>query len=393
MNKSKLEEILELGFPRGLMSDERLQLQNGEQLGKPWVEGRLGQGMYHAYLYIHPFSEGKRRYCDVSEETHWFETSERANLLDESARKLNLPFRFGTYYTTTSLFHDIVNDTCKTLEQAHNRLDEIKQFGSEIAYNVEMVSNFYSTIIDSIESKTKSVEATRYSKDILRKAMEEIEAETDEEVKERFKKEIEGVKGIIEHTDIRKINAKIKKDEDVSIFDEMKLEGNEYHIADLFKDAYQRFNKGDDLYDVGIVVEGLNIIDNLRTTTQTNQRKLMEKRLGKIDVFLDRAESFIEMPGLIGKNQGFEIVYTALKGQVVDQLVRGRIGLVVRDDTNFYGAEQFFDEKIDYYSSKFGIDPEPVKNKIAKETVTEIVNLTSSHVKDDVLNAQLSTHE
>ncbi len=393
MEGKKLEQILKSGFPKGLMSDERLKLQHGEQVIKTWIEDHIGRGMYHAYMFVYPHAEGKQRYCDVSEQTHWVETAERAHLLDESARDQDLSFRFGTFYTTTALFHDIVNDTCKDLGQACERLDQIKQFGSEIAYNVEVVSNIYSKIIDSIERTTKGVEATGYSKDILRKAIETIEAKTEEKVKERFENEIGKSKEIIENVNIQKINKKIRADGDVSIFDEMKLEGNKYHVADLFSDAYLRFTQCDDLYDVSIFVESLNIIDNLRTATQTNQVKVMKKILGKIDTFLERADDFVDMPEMIGKNQGFEIAHTALKAQVIDQLIRGRMGLVVRDDTNFYEAESFFDKKIEHYSTKFEINPDPIKMKIAKETVTEIVKLTGEPVNEDVLPGYLATSE
>ena len=147
----------------------------------------------------------------------------------------------------------------------------------------------------------------------------------------------------------------------------MKSRAYGLYIDDIFDDACERHELGEEGYDVGVIVKGMDNIDNLRTMGL--DVPVMEKTLGKIEAFLRCAEKFKGYISSMGEeNEGFLTVYGALKEQLVEQTIARRLAAGLLNDSRYVHTLSYLDGKINDYTTRFGIDSVPIAKRLHEQT-------------------------
>ena len=340
---------------RRVMTPTREKLYRGELLTREEAEEFSGEGTSDAYLYAHKAAEGLLRRCGNVAISHMVEVGERAKNLD-----------FGFVYVAVALLHDAVEDKSKVIKDAYKLAEGIgTKFDDEIARNVAAITNHYAILIGGIERLAIGTPATG-SNDALLDALDMLRTEAGDGVIAGFDGHFSGLGAIIRDLDIGKVNEKISRDDKYSIFDELKSRAYWLYIADIFSDAVERYERGEKWYDVGVIVKGIDNIDNLRTMGL--DVPVMEKTLSKIETFLRHAEGFKDFLSSGGEeNEGFLVVYGALKEQLVEQVIARRLALGQLNDTRYDHSLAYLKEKIEDYTARFGIDPAPIIKRLQEQ--------------------------
>ena len=351
------ERIAEEFHVPKVMTETRRKLYEGELLTIEEAEGFLGEGTFEAYFYAHTAVEGLWRRCGNVAISHMVEVGERANSLD-----------FGFVYVIANLLHDAVEDKSNVIKDAYEWAEDIRaRFGNEAARNVATITNHYAVLIEDIERITIGTPVTGYTNNILLGVLESMRADAGESISTRFERHFSRLGGIIRELNIDEINKKISRDNRYSIFDEMKSRAYGLYIDDIFDDARERHELGEEGYDVGVIVKGMDNIDNLRT--MGIDVPVMEKTLGKIEAFLRRAEKFKGYISSMGEeNEGFLTVYGALKEQLVEQTIARRLAAGLLNDSRYVHTLSYLDGKINDYTTRFGIDSVPIAKRLHEQT-------------------------
>lgn len=333
-------------------------------LDKDWNRDASEAPIWEVYEYAHEAVIGRKRKCGNAEISHEFEVGGRAHDLG-----------FGYVYTATGLLHDTIEAKSEEegIGSVPGLVEDIKKkkfggniTGDKIAYNVATLSNYYSILIKQWGNLITKTPSGKYTKKALREGLNYIKDDVEEDILTDFNKQFGTLDSLINELDINDVNRKIREDHTYSIVDDFKLRAYEQYTVDIFKDTTEQFLKGEvETYDIGIVVKGLDGIDNLRTMGES--KLVMEKTLYKIETFLDYAEGFLDNPSLRdAKHEKFLTAYEALKDQLIEQLIVRRDSLKILPDTRYIPIREFVDGKINEYSARFDIDAKLIEKLVRK---------------------------
>ena len=312
--------------------------------------------------------KGRERDCGNSEISHSVEVGVRAD-----------DFYFPFLYVAGGVMHETLEVKCEEegISSVPGILKEVKKkkfggeyLGDKLSEFVEVDSNLYGIPVEQWGHLIKTTPSGRYTKKAMLQGLDDLREYTSEDILSRFDKQFIALEDTIKHSDINEINNMVKERRSYSIVKDFKLRLYENYIADIFKDASRRLldEKDYDTYDVGIVVKGLDGIDNLRT--MGDSRPVMERTLRKIEIFLDYADGFLDNPRLReAEHEKIWIVYGSLKDQLIEQLIVRRNALGGYGNTRYIPIKEFIDNKIIEFSKKYEIDTELIEERVRNQNI------------------------
>ncbi|PIN87161.1 hypothetical protein COV19_01055 [Candidatus Woesearchaeota archaeon CG10_big_fil_rev_8_21_14_0_10_44_13] len=304
------------------------------------IEVIFGREMVDVFDYVYDFFEGKKRSdCDNPSIRHMFDVARwTKRFIRKSCAKGDEIFK---RYMRLSFLHDVVEDTCDTIDEIDERIRDIeKRFGRQTADDVMLITNVYSMIINGIENNG--------TKERLLQGIEQYYSGLDEGLKGKYKHYFKGLWNIVQETGENELIA-LKKKHPLFTFKDLislKCYGQTY-IRGMIDAADDKFMEGKQDYGAAIVVKLADGIDFVRTMSPTKDYSC-SKGIIKAEIKINMFEEFSKFSNKPEKDSHILLIggmVEYLKEQLVEQVRRRKESAVNLNDDSYEGIRGFFDEE------------------------------------------------
>ncbi|MBN1655502.1 MAG: HD domain-containing protein [Deltaproteobacteria bacterium] len=273
---------------------------------------------------------------------------------------------FSEEYILACLLHDIVEESSRTLEDVAVGLEAIRnRFGEEVARDVRVLTNRYSIIFENVAPRVEA--ALPFELESLAPVRDEIfrlQRDLPEAVQREFAEEFPFLldyfyNRLLEDVKLDCCRKRARLNYNYTFVSELTLQAYHVYIVELADDACKRLDpQGTRFYDRALVVKGMDMVDNQRTTPVTSTN--IERAILKAEIWLDRCYYLNDWLRCRQHRTTFENLYEYVKLQTIQQLIERKLALKHLGDTRFELLAQAVESEIVRLREKYRVEGSPV---------------------------------
>jgi uncharacterized protein (DUF2267 family) len=279
-----------------------------------------------------------------------------------------------------SFLHDVVEDTCRTIADVPNALDELSgQFPDQVVADVRILTNRYQLIFNDLVPKVHAkVPFEPRTARALRAALDVLRYELPANVADQFEPELDQLANFFEDdidwTDGLRIAKRDKK------FTVAKYIGRmvyRLYVDDMAARALDAKKASGGAQRVTtLVVKFLDLTDNIRTSEIGNRLSLY-KLINKAESLLDRVKSrYLDpLPGDLAEHSTLPQLHRLVQLRLVDQLgLRHRVVAENFAETRFGSLVDFLAQRTAELAEKYSVPEDPISEISALEDEIRATN-------------------
>ncbi|MBT4716996.1 HD domain-containing protein [Candidatus Woesearchaeota archaeon] len=213
----------------------------------------------------------------------------------DTAYRLRLSIGQDQRYMQAALLHDVVEDKSKSFQDLERGLEYIvEEFGEDTARDVDMLTNTFSVLAKGIEKRT-DLEHERNAmtvKRVIHDTLDRMEEETKEQgIYGKYQNYFNQFRQMIRETKAEEWTMLKQRFETFTLYDFLKFRSYDLYLEEIKRETIERAEKGDEYYAVPLLVKLSDSIDNIRTTSPLDRRRM--------DKLIVKTESRIKLTGEI----------------------------------------------------------------------------------------------
>ncbi|MCK6507476.1 HD domain-containing protein [Myxococcota bacterium] len=266
---------------------------------------------------------------------------------------------YGQAVRVVGLLHDVVEDTSGGVQQALRLLDVVEaRFGGQVAADLRVVSNRYAMLLEEACALLPAgVPLVPESVPRVQEAVGRLYESLPPEVRQTYAREFHRLYWFLHGVDLTRGAQKARLDHGYTLKKELALLAYRPFVEELADDARSRAWP---LYEGALVVKGLDLVDNLRTT-EVAAFAAVERMLVKAETWLDHTfylHDLVRQRDPAGTS--FLDFYDYVKLQLVEQLAERSRALAFLSDGRFAILVGFLMDAIARVQDKYRVGPDLV---------------------------------
>lgn len=329
------------------------QIMGWKKPAKKDIASIFGKDTVDAFDYAYRVFKGQKRTdCDNPAIAHSFDVAYWVKVL---GLKYEMTYPNFSRIINCAFLHDTIEDRSATIENVEDKFKDIlRKFGEETAKDVLIMTDIYSIIINDAEKKS----GHKNNKKAIISTINLIYNSLDSSLKDRygpyFKKILQAAEEITPYQ-----TRKLRKENPLFTYVDclkFKCYGGCY-IGGIIQDAKKRMEKGQEDYDLCIIVKLADGIDSVRTNPPTKTYS-GGKIVKKAEIKIDSIGECRRMLKKEGKTNIFvEKMTWHLKNELFEQIERRIRGNDELNDERYSFVKEFFKKQHERLAKKYKFVP------------------------------------